>query len=66
MALFIINTLFNKNKSFVVNWFKWLKNCNTFLEVPSKINENVRNTLFHFEVQLGCQKIVTSGTSYSD
>ncbi len=47
MTVFIIKILTIKTKVFVVNLFQWHKKCNTFLEAPSIINENVRNALFH-------------------
>jgi hypothetical protein len=39
--------LFIEIKVFVPNWFQWHQNCYTFLKVPSILNENVQNVLFH-------------------
>jgi hypothetical protein len=64
MAVFIINILFNKTKVSVVNWFQWHKNCNTFLEVPFIIKENVRNVLFYITTTAGC--FIVSLVFYSD
>ncbi len=48
MAVLIITISVHKTKVFVVNWFKWHKKYNTFLEAPSIIIENVRNVLFRW------------------
>jgi hypothetical protein len=48
MVVFLINILFfKKQKVFLQMCSSSIKKCDTFLEVLSIKNENVRNALFH-------------------
>ncbi len=47
MVVFMINTLFIQKKFFLQISSSVIKNCNTFLEAPSIINENLINVACH-------------------